>query len=133
MSLDLAALGETYLGFWRERHLSTLTTLRPDGTPHVVPVGAVFDSETRLAWVISSRSSRKVRNVLAYGPRGGPAALCQVDGARWATLEGRARVRSEAAVVAEAERRYAVRYRPPRRNPERVVVEIGVTRALGRV
>ncbi|MEV0780869.1 pyridoxamine 5'-phosphate oxidase family protein, partial [Streptomyces sp. NPDC050428] len=28
-----------YLAFWHERHLSTLTTLRPDGTPHVVPVG----------------------------------------------------------------------------------------------
>ena len=24
--------------FWRERHLCTLTTIRPDGTPHVVPV-----------------------------------------------------------------------------------------------
>ncbi|MDQ4130263.1 MAG: TIGR03618 family F420-dependent PPOX class oxidoreductase [Actinomycetota bacterium] len=132
MSLDLAALDDAYLAFWRERHLCTLTTLRPDGTPHVVPVGAVFDPATGVAWVIASRSSRKVRNVLAYGPGGAPAALCQVDRGRWATLEGRARVRSEAETVGEAERRYAARYRPPRRNPERVAIEIAVTRAMGR-
>ncbi len=131
MSLELAALDSAYLAFWRERHLCTLTTLRPDGTPHVVPVGAVFDPETRIAWVIASRSSRKVRNVLAYGPGCGPAVLCQVDGRRWATLEGRARVRSDAETVAQAEHRYAERYRPPRRNPQRVVVAIEVTRAMG--
>ncbi|MDQ4130175.1 MAG: pyridoxamine 5'-phosphate oxidase family protein [Actinomycetota bacterium] len=133
MSLDLAALDAAYLAFWRERHLCTLTTLRPDGTLHVVPVGAVFDPQARLAWVIASRSSRKVRNVLAYGLGGGPVALCQVDGVRWATLEGRGRVRMETESVEDAERRYAERYRPPRRNPERVVVEIEVTRAMGRV
>jgi PPOX class probable F420-dependent enzyme len=132
MSLDLAALDAAYLAFWRERHLCALTTLRPDGTPHVVPVGAVFDPEARLAWVIASRSSRKVRNVLAYGPDGGPVALCQMDGIRWATLEGRGRVRTEAESVIEAERRYAERYRPPRPNPERVVIEIEVSRAMGR-
>ncbi len=132
MGLDLAALDPAYLAFWRERHLCTLTTLRPDGWPHVVPVGAVFDPASLVARILSSRSSRKVRNVLAYGPAGGPAALCQVDGMRWATLEGLARVRFEAEVVAEAERSYTERYRPPRRNPERVIVEIEVTRALGR-
>lgn len=131
MSLDLTALDGAYLAFWRERHLCTLTTLRPDGTPHVVPVGAVFDPTTLVTRVLASRSSRKVRNVLAYGLGGGPAAVCQVDGARWATLEGCARVRSEAEAVAEAEASYAERYRPPRPNPERVVVEIEVTRALG--
>ena len=29
--------------FWRERHLCTLTTLRADGSPHVVPVWFVLD------------------------------------------------------------------------------------------
>src|SRR5690606_37891896 len=29
--------------FVTERHLATLTTLRPDGTPHVVPVGFTWD------------------------------------------------------------------------------------------
>jgi F420H(2)-dependent biliverdin reductase len=31
----------------------------------------------------------------------------------------------------EAERRYAERYRPPRPNPDRVVIEITVTGLLG--
>ena len=40
-------------------------------------------------------------------------------------------VRDDPASVAEAERRYAVRYRPPRENPARVVLEISVDRILG--
>jgi F420H(2)-dependent biliverdin reductase len=40
-------------------------------------------------------------------------------------------VRDDPASVAEAERRYALRYRQPRPNPERVVIEIAVRRALG--
>ena len=35
--------------------------------------------------------------------------------------------------IAEAERRYAQRYRQPRENPERVVIEIAVDRLLGSV
>ncbi|RKR92361.1 PPOX class probable F420-dependent enzyme [Micromonospora pisi] len=116
--------------FWRERHLCTLTTLRADGTPHVVPVGATFDADAGLARVISSRTSRKVLNL---GTEGGPVAVCQVDGRRWSTIEGYAVVRDDAATVADAERRYAQRYRQPRPNPERVVIEIRVTRILGNV
>ncbi|GLW75030.1 PPOX class F420-dependent enzyme [Kitasatospora phosalacinea] len=132
MAHDLHDLDPAYLAFWREYQLCTLTTLRPDGTPHVVPVGATFDPATRTARVISSRESRKVRNVLAAGEAGLRVALCQVDRARWATLEGRAVVRQDAASVADAVRRYAERYRQPRENPERVVIEIAVDRALGR-
>ena len=40
-------------------------------------------------------------------------------------------VRDDAASVAEAERRYAHRYRQPRENPTRVVLEISVDRVLG--
>ncbi|MEV0223060.1 TIGR03618 family F420-dependent PPOX class oxidoreductase [Streptomyces sp. NPDC050704] len=123
----------TYLGFWRERHLCTLTTLRPDGTPHVVPVGVTYDPAAGLARVIASKSSAKVRNVLAAGPDGGLAAVCQVDGRRWATLEGRATVSTGPARVAEAERRYAERYgRTPSSNPSRVVIEIKLASAMGR-
>ena len=35
--------------------------------------------------------------------------------------------------VADAERRYAARYREPRPNPERVVIAITVTSVLGNV
>ncbi|MFI1723410.1 pyridoxamine 5'-phosphate oxidase family protein [Streptomyces sp. NPDC020489] len=129
---DLAALPEPYLSFWRERHLCTLTTLRPDGSPHVVPVGVTYDAEARLARVITSGSSRKALNVLAAGADGARVAVCQTAGRYWATLEGRARVRTEPERVAEAERRYAERYeRVPRPNPARVVIEIEVTRAMG--
>lgn len=128
MILDLT---DSALAFWHEWHLCTLTTLRPDGSPHVVPVGATLDPAAGLARVISSRGSRKVRNVLAAGPDGLRVALCQVDRARWSTLEGRARIVDTPDAVADAERRYAERYRPPRANPQRVVIEIAVDRILG--
>ncbi|MFG3055244.1 pyridoxamine 5'-phosphate oxidase family protein [Kitasatospora sp. NPDC048239] len=132
MAHDPRALDDTFLAFWRERHISTLTTLRPDGSPHVVPVGVTFQAEAGIARVISSRTSRKVRNVLAAGPEGMRVAVCQVEGARWSTLEGVAVVRDAPEAVAEAVRRYAERYREPRVNPDRVVIEITVDRVLGR-
>ncbi|MCD0480847.1 pyridoxamine 5'-phosphate oxidase family protein [Streptacidiphilus sp. ASG 303] len=124
---------DAYLDFWRERHLCTLCTPRPDGTPHLVPVGVTYDADAGLARVITGRGSRKARNVLAAGPGGARVAVCQVDGARWATLEGMAVVRDEPEAVADAVRRYTERYRVPRANPERVVLEIRVTRTMGRV
>jgi PPOX class probable F420-dependent enzyme len=127
-------VGSVELGeFWRERRLCTLTTLRADGTPHVVPVGATLDGAAGVARVIASRGSSKVGHVLAAGADGAPVAVCQVDGRRWSTVEGRAVVRDDADSVRDAERRYAERYRQPRRNPDRVVIEIRVTRVLGNV
>jgi F420H(2)-dependent biliverdin reductase len=125
---DLDELGPDLLAFLAERHLATLTTLRVDGTPHVVPVGVTFDAEARLARVITSGTSAKARNVREGGSR---VAVCQVEGRRWITLEGDAVVRDDHESVAEAERRYAERYRPPRVNPARVVIEIAVDRILG--
>ncbi|MEU6914029.1 pyridoxamine 5'-phosphate oxidase family protein [Streptomyces olindensis] len=132
-SVDPGAPDPTFLGFWQERHLCTLTTPRPDGTPHVVPVGVTYDPAARLARVITNRTSAKVRHVLAAGEAGAAVAVCQLEGRRWATLEGRAFVRTEPDRVAEAERRYAERYgRTPSPNPARVVIEIELTRAMGR-
>ncbi|MEU6662449.1 TIGR03618 family F420-dependent PPOX class oxidoreductase [Streptomyces sp. NPDC046821] len=123
-----------FLSFWRERHLCTLTTLRPDGTPHVVPVGVTYDPEAGLARVITNRHSAKVGHVRAAAATDGGArvAVCQVDGRRWATLEGRAEISAEPERVAEAVRRYTERYeRVPAPNPDRVVIEIALTRATG--
>ena len=128
MSHDPHALPPGLLEFLGERHLATLTTLRADGSPHVVPVGVTYDPATRTARVITSGTSAKVRHVRAGQRR---VAVCQVDGRRWLTLEGTAEVRDDAASVADAERRYAVRYRQPRENPARVVLEISVDRILG--
>ncbi len=115
--------------FWTERHLCTITTIRADGTPHVAPVGVTYDPATGLARVITSGTSQKVRNV-----RGNPrVAVCQVDGRRWTTLEGTAVIAEDPESVADAERRYAERYRTPRPNPARVVIVITVTRVMGTV
>lgn len=125
---DLDSLAPATLAFLAERHLATLTTLRADGTPHVVPVGVTYDAATRTARVITSGTSAKARHIRAGQSR---VAVCQVDGRRWLTLEGTAVVKDDAASVADAVARYAVRYRRPRENPVRVVVEISVDRMLG--
>ncbi len=116
------------VAFFTERHLATLTTLRADGGPHVVPVGVTFDATTGTARVITSGTSAKARHVRAGQSR---VAVCQVDGRCWATLEGTAVVRDDAASVADAVERYARRYRQPRENPARVAIEISVDRILG--
>jgi F420H(2)-dependent biliverdin reductase len=120
--------GTGLLEFLAERHLATLTTLRLDGSPHVVPVGVTYDAATRTARVITSGTSAKVGHVRAGQKR---VAVCQVDGRRWLTLEGTAVVRDDADSVAAAVERYARRYRQPRENPARVVIEISVDRILG--
>jgi PPOX class probable F420-dependent enzyme len=126
--VDLSGDGYTALReFWAERHLCTLTTLRPDGSPHVVAIGATLDAPAGIVRVITRRGSVKVRNVRATGR----IAICQVDGGRWSTAEGTAVVRDDPASVADAERRYAQRYRVPQPNPERVVIEVTITRMLG--
>jgi PPOX class probable F420-dependent enzyme len=126
-TLDPDGASAEFVRFWTERRLATLVTLRRDGTPHVVPVGVTLDVAARLARVICGGRSQKVRNVLATGL----AVVSQVDGGQWSTLEGAAVVRDEPAAVADAVERYAARYRQPRVNPERVVIEIAVGRILG--
>ena len=127
----LAIDDKNLLAFWSERHLCTLTTLRADGRPHVVPVGATLDPAAGLARIIAGRTSLKVRHVDAFGDAGAPVAVCQVDGRRWATVEGTATISGDADDVAEACRRYAERYREPRPNPERIVMLIRVDRIVG--
>lgn len=117
---------QALLGFWTERHLCTLTTLRADGRPHVVPVGVALDLDEQCAWVIASGTSLKIRLLRERGT----LAACQVDGARWSTLEGTGTVLADPDSVARACEQYAARYRTPRPNPERVAVRIGIDRFL---
>jgi PPOX class probable F420-dependent enzyme len=131
MVVDPSSPTPELIRFLTERHLATFTTLRPDGSPHVVPVGFSWDRSTGIALVITSGGSAKVRHIRAAGPGGARVALCQVDGRRWLSLEGSATVSDDPGLVAEAVRRYAARYRRPRENPERVAIEISVTRVLG--
>jgi F420H(2)-dependent biliverdin reductase len=127
MATSPARLTNDALAFLTERHLAMLTTLRPDNSPHVVAVGFTFDPKTHIARVITTGGSQKAVNA----ERGGVAVLSQVDGARWLSLEGRASVNSQVDAVRDAELRYAQRYRTPRVNPRRVVIEVQIERVLG--
>ncbi|MGV9293226.1 pyridoxamine 5'-phosphate oxidase family protein [Amycolatopsis sp. NPDC003676] len=124
-------LDEGFRQFWTERRLASLTTVRPNGTPHVVAVGVTVDFEQGLARVIASGTSYKARLIRAAGETGLGAAVCQFEGRTWSTLEGRIRLLDDAASVRDAEERYAQRYRQPRENPQRVVLELTIGRVLG--
>lgn len=123
--------GQDFRTFWTERRLATLTTVRPDGTPHVVAVGVTVDFEAGLARVITFSTSVKAKLIGAAGDKGVPVAVCQLEGPQWSTLEGRAVLRDDPESVRDAENRYAARYRQPKPNPLRVVLEIAVERVLG--
>ncbi|MGA9493566.1 MAG: F420-dependent biliverdin reductase [Mycobacterium sp.] len=127
MANSTARLTNDALAFLTERHLAMLTTLRADNSPHVVAVGFTFDPKTHIARVITTGGSQKAVNA----DRGGVAVLSQVDGARWLSLEGSASVNGGIDAVRDAELRYAQRYRTPRVNPRRVVIEVQVERVLG--
>ena len=126
MANSTARLTNDALAFLTERHLAMLTTLRVDSSPHVVAVGFTFDPKTHIARVITTGGSQKAVNA----ERGGVAVLSQVDGARWLSLEGRASVNRDVDAVRDAELRYAQRYRTPRVNPRRVVIEVQIERVL---
>lgn len=116
--------------FVTERHLATLTTLRPDGTPHVVPVGFTWDPDAGVLLITTRDGSAKVRNVDAAAGAA-RVAVCQVDGGRWLTFEGVATVVRDPDEVSDAMRRYAVRYRTLHHDPRRVVLRVAVDRVLG--
>jgi PPOX class probable F420-dependent enzyme len=111
--------------FLAERHLATLSTIDRRGRIHSVPVGITYlDGVVR---VIGSGGSQKFVNA----GRGGRASVNTVDGARWISFEGPVRILSDPESVAFAVELYAARYRQPRRNPQRVVLELTVERVLG--
>ena len=120
------------LDFVRERHLATLTTLRADGSPHVVPVGFSYDETAHVVRVITFFPSQKAINA----QRGCRAAVSQVDGGRWITLEGVARLvtmESDPDEVRRAVEGYAARYREPKERENRVVIIITIVNVMGRV
>lgn len=118
-------LTDDALAFLAEYHLATLSTIGRSGRVHAVPVG--FTYEDGVVRVIGSRDTQKFVNA----ERSGRASLCSVDGGRWISFEGPAHVTDEPTAVAHAVDLYAARYRQPRVNPERVVLEIAVERVLG--
>ena len=125
-------LSPAMLGFVRERHLATLTTLRANGSPHVVPVGFSYDADANVVRVITFFPSQKAINA----QRGCRAAVSQVDGGRWITLEGEARLVTlddDPDEVRKAVEGYAQRYREPKQRDNRVAIIIAVDNVMGRV
>ncbi len=116
------------IAFVTERHLASLTTLRKDGSPHVVPVGFSFDVASNEVRIITFAGSQKVKNA----ERGGRAVVSQVDKGRWLSLEGTVRATTDPTEVAQAVAGYAARYQPPKERIDRVAIIITVDKILGR-
>ncbi|WP_020671849.1 pyridoxamine 5'-phosphate oxidase family protein [Amycolatopsis nigrescens] len=78
----------------RDSHDYWVSTVWPDGRPHLMPVWGVWDGEH--LWFSSSRGSRKIRNV-----RAGSAVSAATDDAHSpVVLEGVAEIVTEQAVLA---------------------------------
>lgn len=112
--------------FVNDRYLAILSTLSTSVNPiHSVPVG--FTVKLGILRIITSDGTQKVRNV----ERGGQATVAQVDGARWISFSGPTIINRHADAVAHAVELYATRYRPPRENPTRVVIEMSIAKIMG--
>jgi F420H(2)-dependent biliverdin reductase len=117
-------------GFLTGDHVGTFSTIRSDGTAHLAPVRFTWDSRSGLARVMTVDGRTKVRN-LRTGPSG-RAALCQLVGYRWITLEGSAEVSADPDRVAAGIRHYLRRYHsPPPALPGLVVIEVAIDRVMG--
>ncbi len=107
--------------------------MRADGSPHVVAVGFSYDVDARVARVITwATSAEGAGTPAAWRPSGQRAAVSQVDGGRWLTLEGPVRLVTDPDGVRAGVEGYAARYRQPKERDDRVVIEIAVDRILGR-
>lgn len=131
----MIALSADQLDFVTQRRLATLTTLRADGSPHVVPVAFTWDAGAGRARITTRVTSVKASNVERAVTAGASAraALCQFDGQRWLTLEGGITLSRDTADVAEAVDAYAVRYRRLEFQAERIVLHLAVDRVMGTV
>jgi PPOX class probable F420-dependent enzyme len=132
MAFDPENLSDDVLGFLRERHVGTLTTIAPDGRLHVVAIAFTYDPADGLIRMITFDDSKKVKNLRQAG-EAARAAVGQVDGPRWLSFEGPARVVDDPERVAKATALHAVRYKQPGDNPRRVAIELTPEQVLGRV
>lgn len=129
-TFDPHAPGEEVLAFTSEYHLSTLTIVRSDGTPHVTAVGFTYEPERALVRVITWADSWKAKHTASLGTA--QAAVCTVDGGRWLTFSGTATVTSDPEAIRVGVERYAMRYRQPKERDDRVVIELAVDKIVGR-
>jgi hypothetical protein len=97
-------IDEEVAGLWRTRQLTTLGTVRRDGSAHQVPVKSMLVGDEVL--VLTRWNTVKVRNVAA-NPR---ASAAEHTWSLWATLEGPASVADDPALLAEARAAYLARF-----------------------
>lgn len=122
MTSPLTAAG---IQFVTDRHLAILSTQGHRGGIHSVPVG--FTVEGGILRIITSDGTQKVRNV----ERGGHATVAQVHEGQWVSFAGAASINRDPDAVAHAVALYAQRYRQPRVNPLRVVIEVQLDKVMG--
>ena len=94
LNMERIELSSEMTQFVTERHLASLTIVTPKGRPHVTPVGFTWDEERQLVRVITWAGSTKAK-ILDKSENPLRAAVSQVDGGRWVTLEGLAVVTSD--------------------------------------
>lgn len=128
--IDVHEPGDGVTAFLQEYHLASLSLITTHDDLHVTPVGFTYEPASAIARVITWAGSRKARHFAEGGEL--RATLCSVDGGRWLALEGLAHMTDEPDAVAEGVRRYAERYRQPKDRDDRVVIELSVTKILGR-
>ena len=132
MAFDPQKLPDEVLAFLQERHVGTLTTLDAGGRLHLVAIAFTYDPADGLVRMITFGTSRKVQNLRQAGD-GARAAVGQVEGRRWLSFEGPARVVDDPERVAKAVALHAARYKQPGDNPLRVAIEMTPERVLGRL
>lgn len=126
MAMTPGELHREQLEFLQERAYATLTTLRRDGSPHVVPVGFTWWPDEAMALICVPAVSQKTTNAA----RGGAAALCQAAGHRWLTLEGQLVLHRSHDWVERAVDGYRQRYGRIGNTRERAVIALHVDRIL---
>ena len=131
MAFDPQNRPDDVLAFLKERHIGTLTTVDGDGHLHVVAIAFTYEPADGLIRMITFGNSKKVKNLMSAGD-GARAAVGQVDGPRWLSFEGPARVVDDPDRVAKAVALHAERSKQPGENPLRVAVELTPERVLGR-
>jgi PPOX class probable F420-dependent enzyme len=84
-----------------------LSTVRPDGRPHVMPVWGIWSLAGEHAlWFSTSPTSRKARNLTADAR----CALTTDDALEPVVVEGTARLETDPTAIAEFTRRVNVKY-----------------------
>ncbi|MCA1844648.1 MAG: pyridoxamine 5'-phosphate oxidase family protein [Actinobacteria bacterium] len=132
MAFDPRHLPDDVLAFLQERHVGTLTTFDRRGRLHLVAIAFTYEPADGLIRMITFDTSQKVKNLRQAG-EGARAAVAQVDGPRWLSFEGPARVVDDPERVARAVALHAARFKQPGENPRRVAIELTPERVLGRL